>query len=73
VGGDAVGQGEEGLQPVLAAPAEGGDLLEVIDATEGDHDDVDQQVQLAVVEAGVAETGEIALNRDRRRCHSSPP
>src|SRR5262249_6950717 len=57
VRGDAVGQGQEPCQPVAATLAERFDLREVVgpgdDGTDGDDQDVWEQVSLAAVEAGV--------------------
>jgi hypothetical protein len=60
---DAVGRGEEGLKPVLAAPGEGSNRLPSVGPAdgraEGDDDDVDQEVALAAAEARVTKAGEI--------------
>ena len=57
--GNTVGQGQEAVQPGAPALTEGGDLLPVISATEdgtdGDDDDVEQEVQAAVSPARVFE------------------
>jgi hypothetical protein len=60
----------------LAAAAEDGDLLPGVgvgnDGTDGDGHDVDQEVFLAAVEAGIGQT-QVSLEADRDNGHASPP
>jgi hypothetical protein len=62
---DAVGQGQEPLQPGAAAPAEGLDLLPGVgpgdDGADGDADDVQEAVPLPVAAARVLELAEVRL------------
>jgi hypothetical protein len=60
---DAVGQGEEGLEPVVLGLAE---VLHGVpgvgpgdDGADGDGDDVEQLVQPGAVDAGVGQVGEM--------------
>src|SRR5436305_786376 len=66
---NAVGQSQVVLEPVVASLGEGNDLLPVVGAadrgTQGDDDDVHQQVTFAVVTAPVAETREMHGDRQR--------
>ena len=73
VGGDAIGQLQEGLEPVPAVVAEGLDALPVVgvgdDGTDGDGDDVQQEVLAAVDAAGILERAEVPPQAERSGDH----
>jgi hypothetical protein len=74
---DAVGQRQEGPQPVQALLAESGDLLPVVgagdDGAQGDGDDVEQQVAGAPLHARVFQRREAAKDGEGRGRHDAPP
>ena len=85
VRGDAVGQLQEGAQPVAAFASEGHDLLPILgpgdDRAQSDDDDVLQAVQAPVGSPGVLELGKecgdrqigLLLRKLGKRGHRSPP
>ena len=74
---DAVGQGEKGLQPFVAAVGKSNNLRPVVGATddgaEGDHNNVNQEVPAKVPAARVAEPGEVFADGEGGQGHASPP
>src|SRR5208337_494817 len=72
VGWDAIGELQEGLQPLSFGPAVGGDLDSGLaagdSAAEGDDEDLDQSVlRVAGLAAGVGEVAEVGQDRGRSR------
>ena len=63
VTGDAVGQVQEGLEPVVLGLAEVLDVVPGVgpgdDGADGDGDDVEQFVEAGAVDAGVGQVGEV--------------
>jgi hypothetical protein len=76
VAGDPVGQIQEAFEPVLAFPAEQGDLLEVVgpgdDGADGDDQDRLKGMKFAAVEARILELAKMA-NQGKRLGHAHPP
>src|SRR5262249_26469879 len=74
VGGNAVGQGQKGLQPSTTVLSKGDDLLPIIGPgnhrAEGDGDDIDQEVTLQVVAPRVTESGEVLAEGKTRQGHA---
>src|SRR6516165_2609666 len=77
MGGDAVGQLQEALEPVLAAAGEGSHVNPSVgpgdNGTKGHDDDVEEQVTLAAVDAWVFEAAEAFAESELGPCHDSPP
>ena len=75
--GSAVGQAEEFFEPIMAAPSKGFDLLPVVaatdDGTDGNGDDVDEEMLFAAVDARIFEFAEIRVDRQVGMSHDSPP
>src|SRR5579875_3343563 len=65
MGGEAIGQLQEALQPVQAFASEGFDVGPGVgagdDGADGDGEDVAQQVTLAAVDAGIFETANVLV------------
>ena len=77
MGGNAVGQLQEALEPVLAAAGEGGHVNPGVgpgnNGTKGHDDDVQEQVTLAAIDAWVFEAAEAFAESKLGPCHDSPP
>jgi len=77
MGRDAVGQLEEGCQPGAASPRKGNHLLPIIgisnDGTDGDDDDVEQEVSLEVLTPRVAESAKEPSDGESGHGHASSP
>ena len=77
VRGDAVGQGQEGLQPVVLGLAEVLDVVPGVgpgdDGADGDGHDVEQFVEPGAVDAGVGQFGEVVGGRFPFGGHGGPP
>ena len=69
MGGDAVGQRQEALEPIVLGGAElldvGPGLGAADDGTQGNQEDVTQEVFLGPVDAGVGQVGEVVGERQR--------
>ena len=76
VGGNAVGQTQEGLEPVLLGATVLGDVLPTIgsadDGADGDDHDVHEVVQSCAVDPWVFENCEMGLNRQSWVAESHP-
>jgi hypothetical protein len=74
---NAVGQRQEPLEPGLAVPGEGGDILPRVrtsdDRTNGHRDDVPEQMTLTAVDPWIFEAADILTKSERGRRHDSPP
>src|SRR5262249_57366540 len=70
---DAMGQGQEALEPVALSTAEGLDvgpgLSSADDGAEGDDEDVGQGVELGAVDARVGQVGEVVQQSQLGRGH----
>jgi hypothetical protein len=73
VGGDSVGQFQEGLQPVVAILPEGFDALPVVgvgdNGADGDGDDIEQAVLATVDATGILKGAKVPLQTERAGGH----